>query len=73
MAVEQHIKIFKQGSEAWNTWREDNPKIEPDLSDIDFETQIHDYDHLYDTPWFEDYNLTDANLRLIATRNAFFD
>lgn len=73
MADEQHIEIFKQGSKTWNAWREDNPRIEPDLSDIDFETQVHDYEHLYDTPWFRDYNLDGANLRRITARNSFFE
>ncbi|MFQ5750487.1 MAG: pentapeptide repeat-containing protein [bacterium] len=31
MAVEKHLKILKQGVEAWNQWREQNPDIQPDL------------------------------------------
>jgi uncharacterized protein YjbI with pentapeptide repeats len=31
MANEKHLKILKQGVEFWNKWRNDNPKIEPDL------------------------------------------
>jgi hypothetical protein len=29
MANEEHFKILKQGVEAWNEWREKNPKITP--------------------------------------------
>ncbi len=32
MANEEHLKILKQGAEAWNQWREKNPEITPDLS-----------------------------------------
>ncbi len=35
MANEEHLKILKQGVEAWNGWREENPAIEPDLSRTD--------------------------------------
>lgn len=31
MANEEHLKILKQGVEAWNKWREANPDIRPDL------------------------------------------
>ncbi len=32
MANEEHLKILKQGVEAWNGWREKNPQITLDLS-----------------------------------------
>jgi len=32
MANPEHLKILKQGVEAWNKWREENPCIQPDLS-----------------------------------------
>ncbi len=35
MANEEHLKILKQGVEAWNGWREKNPQITPDLSKAD--------------------------------------
>lgn len=31
MANEKHLRILKQGVEAWNEWREENPKVWPDL------------------------------------------
>ncbi len=33
MANPEHVEILKQGVEAWNQWRKDNPDIEPDLSE----------------------------------------
>jgi KAP-like P-loop domain-containing protein/pentapeptide repeat protein len=30
-----HTKILNQGVKAWNKWREDNPKAEPDLREAD--------------------------------------
>ncbi len=35
MANEEHLKILKQGAEAWNRWREKNPKIKRDLTKAD--------------------------------------
>lgn len=31
MANPEHLKIVKQGVEAWNRWREENPDVKPDL------------------------------------------
>lgn len=36
MAVQEHIDIFRQGAEDWDSWREGNPKIRPDLSGLEF-------------------------------------
>src|SRR5829696_6567840 len=35
MANESHLAILPQGVEAWSSWRERNPSIEPDLSGAD--------------------------------------
>jgi hypothetical protein len=35
MADQSHLKILQQGVEAWNSWLERNPFIEPDLSRAD--------------------------------------
>jgi len=35
MANEEHLKILEQGVDAWNTWRGENPDIEPDLRRAD--------------------------------------
>ena len=32
MADQKHVEILKQGVDAWNTWREENPDVIPDLS-----------------------------------------
>jgi len=31
VANEQHLQILKQGTDAWNRWRRENPEILPDL------------------------------------------
>ena len=32
MANPKHLDVLRQGVEAWNQWREENPEIRPDLS-----------------------------------------
>jgi hypothetical protein len=35
MAKPEHLKILKQGVNAWNKWREENPQVRPDLCEAD--------------------------------------
>jgi hypothetical protein len=35
MANEEHLKILKQGVEAWNRWRDENRDVQPDLGEAD--------------------------------------
>ena len=35
MANEEHLRILKQGPEAWNEWKTNNPMVNPDLSEVD--------------------------------------
>lgn len=35
MANPKHVEILKQGVNAWNQWRKENPDIIPDLSDLE--------------------------------------
>lgn len=72
MAVAEHIEIFKKGAEEWNAWRDANPRIRPDLSDIDFEKDVHTYESMYDMPEFTGFNLSYMNLNRITARNSFF-
>jgi uncharacterized protein YjbI with pentapeptide repeats len=37
MANEEHLKILKQGVEAWNQWREEHPGVWPDLHGADLD------------------------------------
>lgn len=37
MANQEHLDILKQGVEVWNRWRQEHPKIPPDLSEADLE------------------------------------
>jgi hypothetical protein len=35
MPNDEHVKLLKQGADAWNKWRVENPNIRPDLSEAD--------------------------------------
>lgn len=72
MAINEHVEIFKKGQEEWNAWRNANPRISPDLSDIDFERDVHTYKSKYDMPEFTGFNLSCTNLSRITARNSFF-
>ena len=37
MASAEHLSILKNGVDAWNRWREENPEIRPDLSSAEFD------------------------------------
>lgn len=34
MANKNHLEVLKKGIDVWNKWRESNPYIEPDLSEV---------------------------------------
>jgi len=51
MANPEHLKILKQGVEVWNKWRENEPRVKPDLSGLDCH-EAH----------FPDVNFVRANL-----------
>lgn len=72
MAIAEHVEIFKKGSQVWNAWRDENPHISPDLSDIDFESDVHTYKEMYDMPEFTGYNLSYMNINRVTARNSYF-
>ncbi len=51
MANQEHVKILAQGSVVWNSWREKNPQIIPDLEGA----SLLRY-------WLDNVNLCDAKL-----------
>ena len=58
MADQSHLDILQQGVEAWNSWRERNPSIKPDLCGAPLsEADLRDAD-------LRDANLSRANLSL---------
>jgi len=35
MSDQQQLDVIRQGSDAWNAWREANPNAKPDLNEAD--------------------------------------
>jgi uncharacterized protein YjbI with pentapeptide repeats len=66
VADQEHIQVLRQGYEAWNRWREENPNVKPDLSQLDFETIREICPVGPDLSW---YNLSSADLRMSSIRN----
>ncbi len=66
MATQQHIEKIKQGSDIWNQWRKNNPKIIPDLIEARlFNMNLDCYN-------FNDANLVSATLSNSSLINATF-
>ena len=61
MANPEHVKILKEGVEAWNQWRKDNSDVRPDLSEADLSRAHLDFAYLggADLTWA---NLTGTGL-----------
>ncbi len=68
----QSKMLFEKGSSAWNAYRDDDLNNNPDLSDVDFESELHDYKSIYDLPTFYDYDLSKMMLNRITARNSTF-
>jgi len=66
VANEKHLEIIKEGRDAWNEWRAQNPEIQPDLQDVDLTSadlsraDLSDAD-LYNASLIKT-NLVEANL-----------
>ena len=61
MANREHLKILKQGVDAWNKWRKENLEIKPDLTEAKlYEADLSEAD-LSGANLFE-AKLTRANL-----------
>ena len=74
MANEEHLQLIEQGVDAWNTWRRQNPNVEPDLSGADLSgvdlsrTNLSDAD--LSNADLSDANLSGANLDGVRLREA---
>jgi len=82
MSNAKHFEIVKQGVQAWNDWREDNPEIEPDLSESDLGNMKLNNANLNDTDLrrsdlrntdFRDASLVRADLRAANIYQASFN
>jgi hypothetical protein len=60
MANDEHVALLKQGVDAWNKWRHENPDISPDLSEEDLSQED-----------LRKANLSKANLREAYLRGAW--
>lgn len=67
MANPEHLAILKQGVEVWNEWRKKNPRIKPNLSQVDLTFAELQKAFLYKTDLsgtiLVETNLWKANLR----------
>ena len=74
MANPKHLEILKQGVEAWNQWRRENPDIRPDLFDANLENANLRVANLFRANLIDanlgDTDLTGANLRGANLRHA---
>jgi uncharacterized protein YjbI with pentapeptide repeats len=64
MANEKHLEMLREGVAAWNSWRNENPDLRPDLSSVDLSEAI-----LRGVDFFQ-ADLREANLRGADLRDA---
>lgn len=62
MANAQHLQLLKQGKHVWNTWRQENDQIQPDLEEADLAGAKLAGFLLYDSR-MQGANFTGASLR----------
>jgi uncharacterized protein YjbI with pentapeptide repeats len=67
MANEEHVKILRQGVDAWNQWRKENPDITPNLS------RKHAWKRNYEGANFAGAELTETNFSNANLRGANFN
>jgi hypothetical protein len=60
MADQDHLSKLKEGVEAWNKWREENPEVKPDLEAVN----LNNAD-------LKDYNLQASNLQQANLTGAY--
>jgi hypothetical protein len=74
MANEEHLAILRQGVEAWNRWRAENPDVRPDLSNTNLEamdlTGAVLSNVLFQNASLRAATLSNANLRGASLRDA---
>lgn len=69
MANQEHVKIIKQGVKPWNRWRNENPDIQPDLSEADLRGEVLGSANFSNT-LLEGVKLARASLRKVDLRGA---
>jgi len=72
MANTHHLAILKRGPKAWNEWRETNPDVRPDLSNVDFAQKDLGFSE-FGVASLHDINFSKADLRSCSLRNALVD
>jgi TIR domain/Pentapeptide repeats (8 copies) len=75
MANPEHVEILKQGVQVWNQWRQEFPKIVPDLSGADLSHINLSYSSLFDTTFSvatpNDTSFIDASLKRVDLSEAY--
>src|SRR6266699_2979040 len=78
MADQERLDMLKQGVESWNTWRSENPNLQPDLSKADLRatdistTKFEEDPNMVGFTWWTtlDAKITDAEFQAISTKTA---
>src|SRR6266566_4027694 len=78
MADQERLDMLKQGVESWNTWRSENPNLQPDLSKADLRatdistTKFEEDPNMVGFTWWTtlDAKVTDAEFQAISTKTA---
>lgn len=72
MPEEKHIRILRNGIKEWNQWRTKNPKLTPNLSNVDFVKEFPSKDEIYNLPNFNGCNFSNVDLHGVTLRNGYY-
>lgn len=72
MANEEHMSLLKKGIKEWNSWRTENPKLSPDLRNVDFVSEFPNENEIYNLPNFEGCNFSNVDLHRASLRNGYY-
>ena len=72
MANEEHIKKLKSEIKQWNEWRNENPKLCPNLRSVNFVSEFTNENEIYNLPRFEGYDFSNLDLNQASLRNGFY-
>ena len=69
---DNNVDELQKGSDFWNLWRKQNPKIRPDLRNVNFTSSFPSKLRDYGLPLFENTDFSNCDLHGVILRNGSY-